>query len=446
MRCFFYFCKMRIWQQFDIENQGEFIKHLLQWGNKSEHFIFLNSNQDAIDNHLLHEYDVISACDPIFWMKPGTENSFDSLSDFYTKYNDWIFGYFSYDLKNEIESLESKNSDGLKFPEIYFYVPKLVFLLNGNLLEIGILKEFYRDNIIIELIEEIKQITIQESININRAIAVKQRIIEQEYIDKVEQIKNHIKKGDIYELNFCLEFYSENVDIKPVETYQNLNNISPAPFSVYLKMADKYLISSSPERFLAKRGNKITSQPIKGTTKRSADAIEDEKLKNSLMCDSKELSENVMIVDLVRNDLSKTAKKGSVKVEELCKIYTYPHVHQMVSTICSEMDDERFKFTDVIKNAFPMGSMTGAPKIKAMELIEKYENTKRGLYSGSVGYINPNGDFDFNVVIRSILYNSSEKYLSFSTGSAITQNSDSFREYEECNLKAMALKKALNCE
>ena len=149
-----------------------------------------------------------------------------------------------------------------------------------------------------------------------------------------------------------------------------------------------------------------------------------------------------MIVDLVRNDLSKTAKQASVKVEELCGIYSFKQVHQMISTISSEIDQETH-FVDVIKSMFPMGSMTGAPKIEAMKLIEKFEKTKRGLYSGAVGYINPQGDFDFNVVIRSILYNFDKKYLSFSVGSAITAKSIAESEYDECLLKTEAIKKAI---
>jgi para-aminobenzoate synthetase component 1 len=243
-------------------------------------------------------------------------------------------------------------------------------------------------------------------------------------------------------MNFCQEFFVENLEINPLETYSKLIEISPTPFSVFYKNENKYLISASPERFLKKIGTKIISQPIKGTIKRGENAEIDLQLRTQLECDEKERSENIMIVDLVRNDLSKTAKQASVKVEELCGIYSFKQVHQMISTISSEIDQETH-FVDVIKSMFPMGSMTGAPKIEAMKLIEKFEKTKRGLYSGAVGYINPQGDFDFNVVIRSILYNLDKKYLSFSVGSAITAKSIAESEYDECLLKTEAIKKVL---
>ena len=170
--------------------------------------------------------------------------------------------------------------------------------------------------------------------------------------------------------------------------------------------------------------------------------VEDQKLKQKLATDIKERSENVMIVDLVRNDLAKTAIKGSVEVEELCKVYTFDQVHQMISTVISQVSDQVHP-VDILKTTFPMGSMTGAPKISAMKIIETLEETKRGLYSGAVGYFTPEGDFDFNVVIRSILYNSSKKYVSYSVGGAITAKSDPLSEYEECLVKAKAMRQVL---
>ena len=251
-----------------------------------------------------------------------------------------------------------------------------------------------------------------------------------------------VKQGDVYELNYCMEFFSEKNKINPYYTYLDLIKKSPTPFSGFVKTSNKFLISASPERFIKKQKNKIISQPIKGTIKKTNNIAQNNKLKNKLLNDTKERAENVMIVDLVRNDLSITAKKTSVKVEELFGIYEFPQVYQMISTVVSEKS-KKFTSVDVIKNAFPMGSMTGAPKIKAMELIEKYETTKRGLYSGAVGYFSPNDNFDFNVVIRSILYNSKNKYLSFIVGGAITDKSNPINEYNECLLKAKAIKEVL---
>ncbi|NLF41175.1 MAG: anthranilate synthase component I family protein, partial [Bacteroidales bacterium] len=251
-------------------------------------------------------------------------------------------------------------------------------------------------------------------------------------------VKDHIQKGDIYEMNFCMEFFAENCFIDPFESYLRLNDISPAPFSAFYRLPEHYLLCSSPERFIQKNGDTIISQPIKGTARRGTSPEKDEEIKTELFNNLKERSENVMIVDLVRNDLSHTAVKDSVKIDELFGIYSFAQVHQMVSTITSKIKSG-IHFSDVIRHAFPMGSMTGAPKIRAMQIIEEYEITKRGLYSGSVGYISPEGDFDFNVVIRSIQYNQSLQSLSFMTGSAITSLANAGDEYQECLLKAKAM-------
>jgi para-aminobenzoate synthetase component 1 len=243
-------------------------------------------------------------------------------------------------------------------------------------------------------------------------------------------------------MNFCQEFFSENAYVDPLSVYHNLTNISPTPFAGFFKLGGKYILSATPERFLSKRGNILTSQPIKGTAKRSLDVDEDLRIKADLKNSKKEQAENVMIVDLVRNDLTKSAVKGTVKVDELFGIYTFPQVHQMISSISCELSPD-VHFIDAIKNTFPMGSMTGAPKLRAMQLIDEYERSKRGAYSGSFGYIDPSGDFDFNVVIRSILYNTDTAYLSFQVGGAITYESDAEKEYEECLVKASAIMKVL---
>jgi para-aminobenzoate synthetase component 1 len=325
------------------------------------------------------------------------------------------FGYISYDYKNKIEYLTSCNIDHLNFDELFFFEP--IELQHFN--------------------TPIHLSSISNTIS-NAAIEIKQRVSRQEYISTVSKLKEHISKGDIYEINYCIEFYAENAMINPLSVYKKLNQISEAPFSAFLKLNDKYIISSSPERFIQKKGNEIISQPIKGTARRddekNADDILKEELKNSL----KDKTENVMIVDLVRNDLSKIAKRGTVKVDELFGLYSFKQVHQLISTISSELN-EQFDFKDIIHALFPMGSMTGAPKIKTMQLIEQYEKTKRGVYSGALGYIGENGNFDFSVVIRSILYNSKNKYLSFMVGSAITAQSNAEQEYEECLLKAKAM-------
>ena len=351
--------------------------------------------------------------------------------------NDWAFGFMTYDLKNEIEKLSSNNFDNISMPLTHFFIPDFVFELNDSEVIIhypqGISEESIK-----HLFDEINSIIIQPNNHPTKPI-IQQRVSKEEYISTIEKIRHHIALGDIYEMNYCMEFFAEDFVCDPYQIYSKLNQISPTPFSCFYKLDDKFLLCASPERFLMKKKNKIISQPIKGTIRRDLnDKNHDEQLKQQLFNDPKERSENVMIVDLVRNDLSRTAKKGSVKVEELFGIYSFKQVHQMISTVSSEVKED-ISFDELIKTTFPMGSMTGAPKIRAMQLIEQYEKTKRGLYSGSVGYISPDNNFDFNVVIRSIIYNSSKKYLSFMVGSAITFDSVPEKEYEECLLKAKAI-------
>jgi para-aminobenzoate synthetase component I len=429
---------MRKWIEFNLDFPQLFVDQLVQWGCKRDHFVMLNSNRHKTTNQLYPQADLIAACNPVYKLVYTPTDIFSRFNDFVKAHNDWIFGFLSYDLKNDIENLHSDNIDKIRFPEIFFYVPEYVFIVIQNKLRIEFLDSFSEYHIK-KLYYEITGIPAFRNQALQSPFGLKKRICKKEYLTIIEKIKQHIAKGDIYEMNFCQEFYAENSILNPEFLYLNLNKLSPGPFSAYLKFNDKFVLSSSPERFMAKRGGKIISQPIKGTAKRGKNEMEDSQIVKKLKESEKERAENIMIVDLVRNDLSKSAKKGSVQVEELCEIYSYELVHQMVSTITCEFDNENHHLTDIIKNAFPMGSMTGAPKIKAMELIELYEKTKRGIYSGSVGYIAPNRDFDFNVVIRSIVYNAADGYLSFLVGGAITHLSDPTKEYEECLLKAKAM-------
>ena len=275
----------------------------------------------------------------------------------------------------------------------------------------------------------------------SNTLKVKLRTSKDDYFKKLNNILEHIHRGDIYEANFCQEFYTSG-HITPLATYKRLNAISKPPFASFVRLFNNYALCASPERYLKKSKTTVVSQPIKGTSKRSKDKNKDNALKKALENDPKERSENIMIVDLVRNDLSKTASKGSVTVQELCKVYTFEQVHQLISTVTSQVSDILSPI-DVLQSTFPMGSMTGAPKVSAMKIIEEYEDTKRGLYSGAIGYITPNGDFDFNVVIRSILYNAEKAYISYSVGGAITANSIPEKEYEECLIKAKAMREAL---
>lgn len=283
------------------------------------------------------------------------------------------------------------------------------------------------DEVVIDEIE-----TRQEPINIKAAVS------KENYLKKVNALKCHIQQGDIYEINYCITFEAYDVTINPIDIYQKLNAISQAPYSALAKFDNQYIISSSPELFLTKKGNKLITKPIKGTAKRGLTDKEDDIIKQELQLNLKERNENVMIVDVARNDLSRLAKKGSVIVEKLCDVETYQQVHQMVSTVSCELK-ENTSFNGIIQATFPMASMTGAPKIRAMQLIDEYELYNRGPYSGALGYIDEYGDFDFSVLIRSIFYDEEKNYLSFTVGSAITAMCNAEDEYEECFLKAKAM-------
>lgn len=390
-------------------------------------------------------YDCILAVDAFTSVKTDYHNAFEDLKQYQQVTKDWLFGYLSFDLKNDVELLHSNNFDGLNFPDLYFFQPKKLFLLKGNEVKIQYLNMC--DDEVETDFEEIRLQIVDCRLQIAdiqaAEIKIEQRISKESYLEKVSKILEHIHRGDIYEANFCMEFFIKNASINPLDKFLKLNEISKSPLAVYFKNNTQFLISASPERYLKKEGELIISQPIKGTAKRFQDPIEDEKSKSELALDPKERSENIMVSDLVRNDLSRTAQKGSVKVEELCGIYSFEQVHQMISTIISKINSQ-FTGVDVIKTTFPMGSMTGTPKVSVLKIIEELEETKRGLYSGAVGYFTPNGDFDFNVVIRSILYNQEKKYVSFSVGSAITSQSVPEKEYEECLLKAKAMREVLS--
>lgn len=411
---------------------------MLDWSKKYQKIVWLDDNNHRND---YHSYDVVLA------ISEQTNDLKDidtlqQLKDVVRDNRDWLFGYFSYDLKNELEDLHSHNFDGLEFPTLRFFQPEKIILLNGK--ELTFLYLEHCDEDIESDYEQLlsNRGVLQEEKIASTLIRIKMRVHKDAYFEKANRFLEHIHRGDIYEANFCQEFYAEDSIIDPWETYKRLNAISQPPFACFMRLDEKYLLCASPERYLKKMGQTVISQPIKGTAARSGDKKEDEKLKQQLAQDEKERAENIMITDLVRNDLSKSALKGSVIVQELCQVYTYKQVHQMISTVTATVPKDKNQ-VELIEETFPMGSMTGAPKISAMKIIEELEETKRGLYSGAVGYFDPKGDFDFNVVIRSILYNATNKYVSYSVGSAITAKSDPEKEYQECLLKAKAMRSVL---
>jgi len=431
---------MRQNHKFHIKNTSLFKKRLLEKSRVLEYFSILDSNNnDEIlktpPNYI--EYDLIAGLDMLHVIR-AEDNSYSKLKLFHSKYKDWMFGFLSYDLKNETEELFSKNFDGIESPNLYFFVPRYVLILKNKVLEVhtydsrSTCKEFLFN---LEL----------DNDDVNLLIPLKQRETKKSYVKKINKIKEHIKRGDIYEMNYCQEFFANDVDLNTQQIFFKLNNKSNSPFSSFMKLNEFNIICSSPERYIKKSCNYIISQPIKGTGKRGDNKLQDRIYCNNLKNSKKDISENIMIVDLVRNDLSVTASKKSVEVIELCRVYKFKGIHQMISTIKSRISKD-FSFIDLLKTTFPMGSMTGAPKIRAMQLIEYFEEFKRGIFSGSCGYITPEGDLDFNVIIRSIIYNNKKKYLSLSVGGAITINSDPYKEYEECLLKAKQIFEVLDFE
>lgn len=364
-----------------------------------------------------------------------SEVNFEQVDAFLKQHHgSYIFSTLSYDLKNQLEQLESKHDDALEFPLASFWTADVVLELNqvGSQLLAGELNPEYE-----QLLAEIEHKSLHPK-NIH-PIKFKAKITKESYLERVSQIKREIQLGNVYELNFCQEFFAENyINLDSFSLLFRLFELTKAPFSCYVNNGEQELFCGSPERFLLKEGNKLISQPIKGTIKRGKTREEDERLKKRLTEDPKERAENVMITDLVRNDLSRVAAKASVQVDELCGLYSFGTVHQLISTISCDLKVNT-NFTSILKATFPMGSMTGAPKINAMKLIEQFESFKRGIYSGSVGFFAPNGDFDFNVVIRSLVYNTRNQYLSCAVGGAITIQSDAEREYEECLTKVKRL-------
>lgn len=345
--------------------------------------------------------------------------------------------------------------------ENYLFIPNSNEHLSGCLYELVKSNTFEKNSFVIlpyqnpqKKIIEAQFYKIEKKIIINNykieknnylPIKIKAQTSKENYLKKIKELKNHIQLGNIYEINYCIQFYSENVIIDPLSIFYHLHKLAKAPYSALLKINNNFIISASPELFLKKQKSILTSKPIKGTIRRGKNVEEDEVLKNTLHTSIKERTENVMAVDVVRNDFSIIAKKGSVRVNKLYNIESFETVHQMVSEVSCEIK-EGINFNKIIESTFPMASMTGAPKLKAMTLIDEFEDFHRDYYSGAMGLIDENEDFILFVTIRSIFFNQSTKKLTFSVGSAITHLSEVENEFEECLLKAKALLKVLDAK
>jgi para-aminobenzoate synthetase component 1 len=404
---------------------------IMHWLYQHKYFSFFNGNQYDIP---YKPFKTFAAAGAIKSLKPVSDDPFYDLKEFYNSQKDWIVGRLDYDLKNNLEKLESNNYDRLRSEVMHFFIPETLIFIQQD----GILVSTVHDPA--KVFNEI--IHFQIPANDESYLQIDCDTTKKEYINVVKSIKSQIIKGNFYELNYCMEFFAKVKNIDLASIYLRLNKISPMPFSVFMGLDGQYIASASPERFLNKSGDTLITQPIKGTMKRDSDPVLDEKLKQQLRNSEKEIAENMMIVDLMRNDLARSAEPGSTKVPEMFEIYSYNHVHQMISTVTARLRRDIHP-VDAIRNAFPMGSMTGAPKIRVMQAIEYYEKSKRGMFSGSAGYITPDGDFDFNVLIRSIFYSTKTGYLIFNAGSAITYDADPESEYHECILKTRSMREAL---
>ena len=406
---------------------------MLNWSKQFSIFCLLDNHQYQIEPHTI---ECMLAAGSKRSITGSDMNSLDRLQQFINKKKSWLFGHLNYDLKNEIGLLTSSHTDHLGFPELFFFEPEYLVRLGNDTIVIDADNPY-------QVYHDILESTPAEADFTKSITDTNSRLSKDDYIETVRKLQQHILRGDCYEINFCQEFFSSDAQVDPLVMYEKLSIVSPNPFSALYKLNDKYLICASPERFIKKDGAHILSQPIKGTAKRSSGQREEDELsRKNLYHSQKDRSENVMVVDLVRNDLAKVCKEGTVHVDELYGVYSFPQVYQMISTISGDLNDD-ISFTDIIRATFPMGSMTGAPKRSVLQLIEKYERSKRGIFSGALGYITPEQDFDFNVVIRSIMYNESNRYLSYQVGSGITFYSEPESEWEECRLKAAAIDKVL---
>ena len=366
----------------------------------------------------------------------GESHALSGLQQFIDEKPCWLFGHLAYDVQTTGHIKPIRRQDRLHFPDTFFFEPATVLRIHQGELSISSVQPD-------QIFEEIEKADALQKTHAVENISIQNKISREEYIHIIQQLQQHIQRGDCYEINFCQEFFAEHALVNPFVLYEKLNALSPNPFSALYRIDDKWLVSASPERFLQKKDRKLISQPMKGTLPRNtknSDGIKQEQ--QQLLASAKEKAENVMVVDLVRNDLSRICQTGTVQVDELFGVYSFPQVHQMVSTISGVLNDGvTFKY--IINAMFPMGSMTGAPKINVMHLIDRYEKSNRGIFSGTVGYMTPGGDFDLNVVIRSLMYNQSTQYLSFQAGSGITIYADAEKEWDECMVKAKAIKEIL---
>lgn len=424
---------MKFSAQFDLSgfDLKLFKRKMLNWTSQFGIFAYLDNNEYP---NLLNRYELLVGA--------GASRQYRTAAALQSVFGSrWLFGHINYDYKNVlVADLGSSGTALLENEDLHFFEPEIVAYIPFGTTRLHLDSELIPVEQVFEAIIHCEDETLQwrpPQLQFHRILS------SREYQERVAIVQEHIRKGDCYELNLCVASYARECDINIPALFQILNHQNPAPFAALYQYEHFAALCSSPERFLAKQGRHLLAQPMKGTIRRSADPIEDEALKQQLQSDVKERAENLMIADLMRNDLAISCRTGSIAVPELLRVYSFPTLHTMISSITGTLKDEKSALQALL-SAFPMGSMTGAPKRIVMEIIDAIEPARRELYSGCIGYCNPAGDFDFNVVIRSLLYNRQTRTLSYQTGGAITIDSVADKEWDEVQLKAVALERLFN--
>lgn len=458
----------RSFASFSITDFQLIKQQMLTWASRVDICCFLDNQ--AYETGIPSAFECLLAVGAADTLEAPAGDAFSQLKEWAVHRKEWLFGHFAYDLATETESAGTEAltsatrtevltpaaqnapadapspEDLIGFPHLFFFIPAILIELKPDSIRIG---SFQNDQEAIwrQIVNTRPQVAAGHATPPMAPIPpFTPRFTREEYLATVLALQQHILRGDCYEINFCQEFFSQPAEPDLLSTWWSLSQASPNPFSAFYRLGQRYLLCASPERYLKKTGETLFSQPIKGTSPRHReDPAADLASSRELFLSPKDRSENVMIVDLVRNDLSKVCIPGSVRAAELYHIYPFPQVFQMISTITGTLIPGT-DWTEVIRATFPMGSMTGAPKNRVVRLIGQYERSRRGLFSGAVGYVTPEGDFDFNVVIRSLLYNRDNRYLSYQVGSGITFYSDPAAEYEECLIKAEGIRKALSAQ
>ncbi|MBW3114733.1 aminodeoxychorismate synthase, component I [Bacillus sp. MCCB 382] len=375
------------------------------------------------------------------WMEPLRTERRKDLPDF----QGGVIGFISYDYARKIESLPSLGRDDLEIPELYFYYLKqwVVFDHEENCMWTMILSDEEP-----ELAETMlahwtgswmdalssMEVTGKPPVH-HEPAEIEVSMGEGEFSEAVKKIQSYISDGDVFQVNLSVR-QSQQLKVEPYRVYQKLRELNPSPYMSYIHSPDFQIVSGSPELLVKKKGTEVSTRPIAGTRSRGKDAEEDERLASELINNEKERAEHVMLVDLERNDLGRVCQYGTVEVDEFMVIEKYSHVMHIVSNVRGTLDETKTG-ADLIRSVFPGGTITGAPKVRTMEIIEELEPVRRGIYTGSIGWIGVNGDMELNIVIRTMLVKEGKGHIQ--AGAGVVIDSNPAYEYKESLKKAKAL-------